>query len=70
LVAALHGVERPAAPQAAYGRMRERSRGKDSVTGHWELCGLVLDKPFPVTPVQAREVIRVLDTACRISPLV
>src|SRR5687767_12947835 len=40
----------PAAPMAAYGRMREASPGKDSVTGHWELMGLVLDRPFPVFP--------------------
>lgn len=37
-------------PIGAYGRMRERSPGKDSVTGHWELMGLVLDRPFPVFP--------------------
>jgi phosphopentomutase len=36
------------APQGAFGRMREASPGKDSVTGHWELMGLVLDRPFPV----------------------
>lgn len=30
---------------------------------------IALDKPFPVTPEQAREVIRVIDTATRISPL-
>ena len=35
---------------AAYGRMREASPGKDSVTGHWELMGLVLDRPFPTFP--------------------
>ncbi len=29
-----------AAPTAAFGRMREASPGKDSVTGHWELMGL------------------------------
>ncbi len=43
-------VERPAAPAAAYGRMAERSPGKDSVTGHWELMGLVLERAFPVFP--------------------
>ena len=37
-------------PAAAFGRMAERSKGKDSVTGHWELMGLVLDRPFPVFP--------------------
>ena len=30
--------------------MAERSPGKDSVTGHWELMGLVLDRPFPTFP--------------------
>jgi phosphopentomutase len=37
-------------PIGAYGRMAEASPGKDSVTGHWELTGLVLDRPFPVFP--------------------
>jgi len=32
----------------AYGRMAEASAGKDSVTGHWEMMGIVLDRPFPV----------------------
>ena len=38
------------APTAAYGRMAERSSGKDSVTGHWELMGVVLDRAFPTFP--------------------
>jgi phosphopentomutase len=37
-------------PIGAYGRMAEASPGKDSVTGHWELMGLVLERPFPVFP--------------------
>ncbi len=37
-------------PRAATGRMRESSAGKDSVTGHWEMMGIVLDEPFPVFP--------------------
>ena len=36
--------------QGAYGRMTEASPGKDSVTGHWELMGLLLERPFPVFP--------------------
>jgi phosphopentomutase len=43
-------VPAPATPLAAFGRMAERSPGKDSVTGHWELMGLVLDRPFPTYP--------------------
>ena len=35
---------------SAYGRMAERSAGKDSVTGHWEMMGIVLDRPFPTFP--------------------
>src|SRR3954453_14903902 len=37
-------------PVGAYGKIAEASPGKDSVTGHWELMGLVLDRPFPVFP--------------------
>jgi phosphopentomutase len=40
----------PAAPRAAIGRMAEASAGKDSVTGHWEMMGIVLDRAFPVFP--------------------
>ena len=36
------------APVSAFGRMAEASPGKDSVTGHWELTGVVLDRPFPL----------------------
>src|SRR5579872_420598 len=34
----------------AYGRMAEKSAGKDSVTGHWEMMGIVLDRAFPTFP--------------------
>ena len=34
----------------AFGRMAEASPGKDSVTGHWEMTGVVLDRPFPTFP--------------------
>jgi phosphopentomutase len=37
-------------PRAARGRMAEASAGKDSVTGHWEMMGIVLDRPFPTFP--------------------
>ncbi len=35
------------APQGAYGVALPASKGKDSTTGHWEICGVVLDRPFP-----------------------
>jgi phosphopentomutase len=34
----------------SYARMAEQSKGKDSVSGHWEIAGLKLDKQFPVYP--------------------
>lgn len=34
-------------PLAAFGRAAEKSAGKDTTTGHWEIAGTVLDKPFP-----------------------
>jgi phosphopentomutase len=45
-------------PRGAFGRMAEASPGKDSVTGHWEMAGVVLDRPFPTFPAGfSREVI-------------
>ncbi len=46
----LPGCEAVESPLASYGVMAERSPGKDTTTGHWELAGVVLDKPFPVFP--------------------
>ncbi|MFZ5786288.1 MAG: phosphopentomutase, partial [Acidobacteriota bacterium] len=42
------GVPPASAPRGAYGRMQERSNGKDTTTGHWEIAGLVTDEPFRV----------------------
>ncbi len=38
------------AASAAHGVAMPRSSGKDSTTGHWEICGLLLDRPFPTYP--------------------
>lgn len=46
----LPGVPMADVPRGAFGRMAERSAGKDSVTGHWELMGLVIERPFPTFP--------------------
>jgi phosphopentomutase len=46
----LGGNRPPESPIGAVGRMAEASAGKDSVTGHWEMMGIVLDRPFPVFP--------------------
>jgi phosphopentomutase len=39
-----------ARPGTAHGKLTERSAGKDTTTGHWEMCGIVLDRPFPTYP--------------------
>jgi len=44
------GVPPVPRPQALFGRLSERSRGKDTTVGHWELMGVVTAKPFPVYP--------------------
>ncbi len=44
------GVPAVAEPQGAYGRLTEVSVGKDTTTGHWELAGVSLAKPFPTFP--------------------
>jgi phosphopentomutase len=52
-VARLGPAPTPGVPsrfEAAAGRMAEASAGKDSVTGHWEMMGIVLDRAFPVFP--------------------
>src|SRR2546426_1077323 len=46
----LAGVGRPARPQAAHGVALPRSPGKDSTTGHWEICGVLLERPFRTYP--------------------
>lgn len=37
-------------PLGSFGRFSEKSKGKDTTTGHWEISGIVLDKSFPVFP--------------------
>lgn len=44
------GVKKVSNPLAQYATMAEKSKGKDTTTGHWELAGLVLDKPFATFP--------------------
>ena len=46
----LKGIPAAAAPEGAYGRSTLASPGKDTTTGHWEMVGILLDKPFPLYP--------------------
>lgn len=49
----LHTLPAPASdltPAAAYGRMAQKSAGKDTTTGHWEMMGLIVNDPFRTYP--------------------
>ena len=37
-------------PRATYARLEERSRGKDTTTGHWEMAGIISESPMPTFP--------------------
>ncbi len=47
---AIAGVREAAAPRAAWGVMREASAGKDTITGHWEMAGLVTTEAMATFP--------------------
>ena len=49
-IAALRGIATTLNPGAAWGKMIPSSAGKDSTTGHWEIAGVHLDRPFPTYP--------------------
>jgi phosphopentomutase len=49
-IRSLPGLSAEVPPTAAWGACHPVSAGKDSITGHWELCGLVLSTPFPTYP--------------------
>jgi phosphopentomutase len=46
----VEGVPPDGDPGTAHGKQQERSAGKDTITGHWEIAGVVLGKPFPTYP--------------------
>lgn len=46
----IEGLSPSQCPSASWGKMAERSAGKDSVTGHWELAGFVRQVPFATFP--------------------
>ncbi|MGH2388667.1 MAG: phosphopentomutase, partial [Chloroflexota bacterium] len=46
----IEGVPPDPAPIGVYGRLQEASNGKDTVTGHWEMMGIVSETPQPVFP--------------------
>ncbi|MGQ0702544.1 MAG: phosphopentomutase [Gemmatimonadales bacterium] len=48
--APLAGIAAVVEPAAAFGTAQPQGAGKDSTTGHWEICGVILEQPFPTYP--------------------
>lgn len=46
----MKGIQKVENPEAYFGKMREASNGKDTMTGHWEIMGLFIEKPFRTFP--------------------
>ncbi len=49
-IISVEGAAPEKSPIAQYGKLFEKSHGKDTTTGHWEIAGLVLDEPFKTYP--------------------
>lgn len=50
LIEGVETVEAVSKPSGSYGRMKERSAGKDTATGHWEIAGIITERPLPTFP--------------------
>lgn len=46
----IKGIPKNPLSKACFGKMAEKSPGKDTTTGHWEIVGIVMDNPFPTYP--------------------
>lgn len=49
-ITAIEGVAPSGSPRASWARLRERSDGKDTITGHWEMMNIIIRTPFPTFP--------------------
>lgn len=49
-ITTISGVQPVGSAEGCFGKMGERSQGKDSTTGHWEIAGVITDRAFPVYP--------------------
>ncbi|MEO5721732.1 MAG: phosphopentomutase [Chthoniobacterales bacterium] len=57
----LHGNDTGQTYRACHGRMQERSAGKDTTTGHWELAGIELKEPFAVYEQFPADLVRAIE---------
>lgn len=53
--------------RASYGRMQERSAGKDTTTGHWEIAGVILEEPFAVFDRFPEELVQRIEAEAGVS---
>lgn len=66
----VRGVEATGEPEAFVARLAESSKGKDTITGHWEMAGIHTEVPFPTYPQGfPPEVIEAFSDICGKSPL-
>ncbi len=66
----IRGVAKVHAPSAYVARVAETSKGKDTITGHWEMAGIHTEVPFPTYPLGfPPEVIAAFRAICGTSPL-
>jgi phosphopentomutase len=69
-LAGIAGVPPASTPVGVYGRLAERSSGKDSIIGHWELAGVVVENPFATYPQGfPDELVRRFAALCGVQPL-
>jgi phosphopentomutase len=55
-----------AKPRAGFGKMQERSVGKDTTTGHWEIAGVIIDQPFAVFESFSAELVRAIEDEAKV----
>ncbi|MEX1139621.1 MAG: phosphopentomutase [Bacteroidota bacterium] len=67
-IAPVKGLDPRNPVEGCFGKMMERSKGKDSTTGHWEIAGIITEQAFPLYPngFPAEVIQRFLDaTGCK-----
>jgi phosphopentomutase len=62
-------LQKEAAPSGAYGRLEEKSKGKDTITGHWEIAGIYTEVPFKTFPEFPKEFMEAYEKAIGVKTL-
>ena len=51
---------------ASFGKMQERSAGKDTTTGHWEIAGVIIEEPFAIFEKFPAELVRAIEREAKV----